>query len=539
MPEHLLNNSGDNMINSSIVSEYCNDFQDYLKDESRHNGHAESISFPRSTEDISAVMRNMHKNKIPVTIQGARTGLSAGAVPYGGHILNLSRMDKICSLRQDEEGHFYLTVQAGAVLSQVRKMIENRDFPAVDWSDEAQEAYKAFLEAPLQFFSPDPTESSATIAGMVACNASGARSYLYGPTRNSISAIRLVLADGDVLHIKRGEIFAKNARFTLTTESGQKLDIQLPDYKMPQTKNVAGYYVKEDLDAIDLFIGSDGTLAIISEIELMLQAAPKFIWGVCTFLDSEEQAVSFVSQLKKHCRHIASIEYFDRFALQILRDQQAVSSAFSRLPILPDNMGAVVYCELHCNELDLAHELVLCIGQAIEEADGDENKTWVATNNTDLENLLFFRHAVPESVNMLIDQKKQQYPEIAKLGTDISVPNPHLPDIIGVYRQTLAACGLQTATWGHIGDNHLHMNIIPNNADEYHEGLQLYQKWIQKALEMGGTVTAEHGIGKLKTKYLAMMFCQEELEQMIALKKTFDPLFLLGRDNIFNMPTNL
>ncbi len=141
-----------------------------------------------------------------MTVQGARTGIVGGAVPEGGHILNLSRMKNIGEVRRDEaSGEYRLTVQPGALLSEVRDAIDPHGV----------------------FLPPDPTETSASIGGMVACNASGALSFHYGPTRAWVSALRLVTSDGDALSIRRREHFARGRAFTLATEGGPR-DLRQP-----------------------------------------------------------------------------------------------------------------------------------------------------------------------------------------------------------------------------------------------------------------------------------------------------------------------
>ena len=195
----------------------------------------------------------------------------------------MTHMDNMLGMRVDEKGVFFLKVQPGVILSKMAKQIEDKRFDTTDWSLEDKRAYELFCEAPQQFFSPDPTESSATIGGMTACNASGARSYFYGPVRNYIESIRVALCDGRIISIKRGEKFAENGKLVLVAENGEPINVSLPTYKMPETKNASGYYIKPDMDAIDLFIGSDGTLGVITELELRLMPLPEVIWGVTCF----------------------------------------------------------------------------------------------------------------------------------------------------------------------------------------------------------------------------------------------------------------
>ena len=188
----------------NLIRNLSDEYSDYLRDESRTIGNAATISFPKSEKDIIEIVKYCHEHDILINIQGARTGLAGGASPVGGNILNLSRMTKILGMRYDEKkDKYYLQVQPGVLLSQVRKALENKAFDISDWSQKSKDALSRIKAGEL-FFSPDPTETTASIGGMAACNASGARSFLYGATRLHINALRVVLANGSVTVLKRG-----------------------------------------------------------------------------------------------------------------------------------------------------------------------------------------------------------------------------------------------------------------------------------------------------------------------------------------------
>ena len=188
-------------MEQNLIRPMTAEYEEYLRDESRSVGHGESISFPKSTQQIQAVLKQLQASGTPVTLQGSRTGLTAAAVPDGGHVMNLSRMDRVLGCRQDDQGAFYLTVQPGVLLAELRKKIRNKNFDTTGWDEASLRAYTAFCRAPEQFFTPDPTETSASLGGMVNCNASGARSLYYGSVRPYVSRLKMVLADGDVLEI--------------------------------------------------------------------------------------------------------------------------------------------------------------------------------------------------------------------------------------------------------------------------------------------------------------------------------------------------
>ena len=174
------------------------------------------------------------------------------------------------------------------------------------------------------------------------------------------------------------------------------------------------------------------------------------------------------------------------------------------------------------------------LGAIVRAAGGSERDSWVARTSVDRETLRFFRHAVPESVNMLIDERRREEPSITKLGSDMSVPDDRLRDVSALYRSTLVQEGLEAAAWGHIGNNHLHVNVLPRNAEEYTRGKALFARWAQDVTAMGGAVSAEHGVGKLKRDFLTTMYGSEHVREMARLKLAFDPACQLGRGNLFD-----
>ena len=504
-------------MTDDIIIPWKNDYIDYLHDESRKIGSADSISFPKSEEEVANIVRAIACD-CKITTQGARTGITAGAVPDGGHIINLSRMNAIGDIRQNSSGDFTITVQPGALLADVRKAVA-----------------KSAL-----FFPPDPTETSASIGGMAACNASGAMSYFYGPTRRWIESIRMVLADGDIVAIKRGENFASGRSFRLKTQSGRQISGSLPLYNAPDVKSAAGYFVKDNMDMLDFFIGMEGTLGIITEVELKLISQPKTIFGLTVFFGDEETALKFVRIVRgenvEGCTKAGlkpvAIEFFNSSALNLLRKMKSNNPAFANIPALKDHFHTAIYIEFHGDDDEVEQDFMNLLDLICALGLSDED-TWCATNSRELEPLRAFRHATPEAVNLLISERKKTDPEITKLGTDMSVPNKCLEDVINMYNTGLAKNGLESVIFGHIGNNHVHVNIIPKNMDEYNLGKSIYMQWAKKIIDMGGSVSAEHGIGKLKKPFLKLMYGEEGIGQMKKLKQIFDPKMVLNSGNLF------
>ncbi|RPJ56208.1 MAG: FAD-binding oxidoreductase, partial [Acidobacteria bacterium] len=480
------------------------DFPDYLRDESRRIGWAESISFPASVTEVRDCLAYARSRKEPVTVQGARTGITAGAVPEGGHILNLSRMQKVLSFTRTPSPS--IVVQPGLSLDEVR--IAVREETGGKW-----------------FFPPDPTETSAAVGGMIACNASGARSFFYGPFRRYVTGLRVMRMDGSTLLVRRGVERAHNRAFEIKTESGSTLRGRLPSYRIPVVKNASGYYVQDEMDLIDLFVGAEGTLGIVYEAELQLTPNPSVQFGLLACLPTEKSALALVRQVREQARMrpaqagLVAMEFFDHGALELV----GADSAAVELGV-PACAGAALYFEFHGDSSDFLENRMSELGQSLEQNGADLDNAWVAGSDQEMGRLKAFRHAVPEAVNRIIGERKKTVPEITKLGTDLAVPDDHLEEIMGLYREGLERLGLEHVIFGHIGDNHVHVNILPRNADEYEKGRKLYHEWTRAAVRMGGTVSAEHGVGKLKREMLEEMYGASGIEEMRQLRKCFDPL---------------
>jgi D-lactate dehydrogenase (cytochrome) len=507
--------------------------EDFLRDESRKAGDADTISFPKTEDEVRGILAECAAKNLVVTVQGGRTGITAGAVPGGGHILNLSRMNRITGLRHDSAAHrFFVSVQPGVLLTDLRQVIAKKEFRTEGWSPESLEALNRLKLAGDWFFPPDPTEATASLGGMISCNASGACTLLYGPTRKYVRALRMALADGTVLALRRGQPRAKGRRF-LIAGAGGRIEGHVPSYSMPDVKSAAGYYAEDNMDLVDLFIGSEGTLGVLTEAELMLIPLPEFRWGVMAFLPSDETAVNFVHHIRGEDIGPAAIEFFDSRSLDLLREKRKVYAVLSEIPDIPPAFRSAVYVEFHGEDEEALVDAISRLTEIMAQCGGAEDATWTAMTDREMDRLHAVRHAVPEAVNLLIDERRKADPGITKLGTDMAVPDHALEKVMRLYRGGLEAAGLEYVMFGHIGNNHVHVNILPRSLAEYEKGRALYLDWAREIIRMGGTVSAEHGIGKLKVAFLREMYGDEGIEQMRAVKRLFDPGWRLNRGNLF------
>lgn len=512
------------------------EYVDYLSDESRRTGCADSIVFAESEADIADVLRDAAVDRTPVTVQSGLTGITGGATPDGGCILNVSRMTRVLGMRHDPAAdRFFVRVQPGFTLKALHEaLMHGGDFDTAGWSAESLEALARYRQGAPHVFPPDLTEAGACLAGVVANNGSGARTFRYGPTRPHVSALRVVLPGGALLALRRGEHFAHGREFHLESEAGRVFSGRLPDYPMPAVKSAAGIYAAEDMDLIDLFIGSEGVLGVFAELELALTPLPAVAWGMTAFLPTEAAALTLVERMRDdRGGHVAAIEFFSAEALDLLREQRSGNPAFATLPELKPHWHTAVYVELHGETETVVEQTMAALCEALEDVGGNADDTWLATGAREIETFKGVRHAVPEAVNLKIGERKRQYPQLTKLGTDLAVPDEHLRAVMRMYHDDLCAAGLEYVIFGHIGNNHLHVNILPRTPEEYQQGKALYLEWARRVVGMGGTVSAEHGIGKLKTAMLEIMFGAAAIEQMRAVKRVFDPQMLLNRGTLF------
>ena len=479
------------------------ELQDYLTDASNmKGGHAEKLFIPESADEIAEILRDANAQSTPVTVSGARTGTVGGAVPFGGYVISMERMNKIKSIDKET---MRAVVEPGVILRDFQKAVEAEGL----------------------FYPPDPTEWSCQIGGTVATNASGSRSFKYGSTRRYVERLTIALPDGDMLHVVRGHGSG------LTTESGREIRVKLPTYSRPSVrKNVSGYFVEQPMDPIDLFIGSEGTLGVVVEIELSLLRKPEGFFCGIVFFERHDDLLAFVDEAKD--RSFASqigrpaaggptidaslIEYFDDRALKFISE---------KFPEVPKGMAGAIFFEQETtgeNEDSVFEEW----NELLEKHNAAIDQSWFATNEQDQEKMREFRHALPVSVNEFIARHKQR-----KVGTDMAVPDDKFREFLKFYKDTLGAIGLDYVIFGHIGDCHLHANLLPKNDEEAERARHIYGRCIAEAVMLGGCVSAEHGIGKLKAKYLNVMLGERYINEMIELKRAFDPNGILGRGNMF------
>jgi len=451
------------------------------------DGHADRVIFPESIDDVSEILARANRDRVLVTVSGAGTGTVGGRVAYGGIVLATDKLNHIKSIDRGSA-----VVEAGVILADLQRAVDQQGL----------------------LYPPDPTERGCFVGGNVATNASGARTFKYGPTRNYIRRLKVVLASGEVIDLRRGEVRADaNRRIRIGS-----IEVTLPDIHMPVTrKNATGYFIPPEVDAIDLFIGSEGTLGVICEIEVKLLPKPEGLLSGVVFFTDEVNVLALVADARKRA-DARAIEFFDNESLNFLRE---------KYPNIPSEAVGAIFFEQETTEA--TEESVLNEWMSLLDQHHALSDSWFATNEQDQAKLREFRHQLPVLMNEWFAHYKQR-----KVSTDMSVPDAAFPGLFRLYKDTLTSSGLRYTIFGHIGDNHVHVNILPRNDTEGARARDLYVQFLKYAASVGGTLSAEHGVGKLKRDYLRLFYTDAQLRALATIKKALDPNGILGRGNIFS-----
>ena len=480
----------------------------------------EAVCFPESEQEICELLAEANATGTLVTTSGAGTGLNGGRVAtHGGLIvateeLRAPQPRKLPAIQAERFGKQYV----------------------IYLDEERQEAYvptgvsTELLDQMLGeslLYPPDPTEKSGFIGANVACNASGSRTFHYGASRHWVLGLRVVLPTGDILDISRGDCTANDGELRFASQSGTEYVVPLPSYQMPVGKNAAGLYACPGMDLVDLFVGSEGILGIISEVHLKLTQRPDNIIGEIAFFSSEADALRFVDDLRAaagRAMTVLSIEYFDRNSLDFMEHEVLAGKDY----------GAAVYTEV-VGTLDEIDPLIAALEANDYAAD------WFADSPEEKLEQKEFRHSLPDEVHSYLRRHNSQ-----AWITDFAVPAEKFPEMLRAYHAAGAALrekfpreGEHYLVFGHIGNYHLHVEFIAHTPEELAMAKQLYGELARKAVAWGGTVSAEHGVGK-KTltvdgrtiPYLELMYGREGVMEIARTKQALDPNLLLNVGNM-------
>ena len=445
----------------------------FLDDSSGYRGTADRVVVPSTVQDVAEIARTCSAHNIPLTVSGAGTGLTGARVPLGGWVLSLEKFRQIDILPG--------RARCGSNVS---------------LADLDAQAGKT-----RQFFGPNPTEISASVGGVIATNAGGARSFHYGAVRRHVLALEATFMDGRTVRFERGD----------------KVDFPIRPVRVPNTtKNAAGYYLRPGVDWVDLLAGSEGTLAIITEAELQLFPEPGAILSGVVFFETDEDALDAVDAWRA-IPELRLLEFMDAPALDLLRPSYPELPAKARAALLiVQNLESQEDAEVDswADRLQ-AH-------RALNEI------SWFGFNAAERERFRRFRHTLPSTV---VDRVRHNgYP---KFGTDFAVPIHRHRELHAYYRRR---CNEefpgQYTIFGHVGDANNHVNLLPETPDQARRGEDLISEFARFVVSLGGTVAAEHGIGKTKIDLFRLMYSGEDVAAMREVKQRLDPQWLLGRGTI-------
>ncbi len=417
----------------------------------------DAIVFPGSEEEISKVLALASTENFNIIPRGAGSGMTGGAIPVqGGVVVVTSRLNKILNI--DEE-NLIIRVQPGVIVSDIHQYVESRGL----------------------FYPVDPASSSVcTIGGNIGECAGGPRAVKYGVTRDYVLGLRAILPSGEII------------------QTG-----------VATAKGVAGY------DLTRLIVGSEGTLAVVTEITLRLLPKPESVKTMAVFFDDTHKAAKAVSGIMKEAVIPRCVEYLDQASLDLVRESLS---------------------------FELTHEIQALL---ILEVDGETSI--VEKDAKRIEKLCYTYEAKnviiakdQEEALQLWNARKALSPILFKIATnkineDIVVPINKIPDLVQVTRNIQKSSGLKVVSFGHAGDGNIHCNIMYNksNEDEYLRAKKAVDELFEATLKLGGTITGEHGVGITKMEYLPKEIGSTEINLMRGIKKVFDPTGILNPGKIF------
>jgi D-lactate dehydrogenase (cytochrome) len=494
----------------------------YLSDAAHFpGGHAARIAIPRVVAEIPDIVRQA----ATVLTVGAQSSLTGGATPMGEVLLSTERLTRVLDV-----GPSHIRVEAGVPVAVIQQTLAKTG----------------------AWFPPAPTFTGAFAGGIVATNAAGAATFRHGPVRPWVQALTVILADGSELSIRRGDTRASGRRLRVTTAS-RTIDVPVPSYRMPDVvKCSAGYHAEPDMDLIDLFIGSEGTLGVITTVTFRtLSPIPTSALALVP-CRSAGDGLALVGELRRELA-VAAIEHMDRRCLEILREDGAdrrhdVSfPAGTELALLvqielpPGTSHADAYAQIEASLAAGGPDTAMGRICRLLHAHGvfDDAEMALPGNLRRAEQLIAVRESVPAGVNQRVGRAQQEIdPRIAKTAADMIVPFERFGEMLEIYREGYASRGLDFAIWGHISDGNVHPNVLPRSYADVERGTEAILFFGAEVARLGGCPLAEHGVGRspVKQALLRGLYGDDGIAEMRAVKRALDPDWKLAPGVIFTRP---
>ena len=494
-------------------------------------GHAAELFAPASEAEVAAVMRGSAA-VLPI---GAQSSLTGGATPMGETLLSTARLNRIEFIGLD-----HVRVQAGVTIA----------------------ALDAALRDAGRAYPPAPTFTGAFVGGTVATNAAGAATFKYGTTRDWVSALTVVLPTGDVLDVERGRTRAGAEGCFELRLADRTIRLDVPRYRMPALPKLsAGYFAAPHMDLIDLFIGSEGTLGVVTAVTLrVLPERPAQCLALAPFTDRRE-ALAFVRRLRDEAIatrrtrdplgvDVSAIEHMDARCLALIREDGLDRANGVTLPpeatiaiLITLELSAGMSAERAFDEIGRARDpgapdtplRRFCLMLA-EAGVFDQVDIAVPGDRMRQEQLLAVREAVPAAVNTRVARAKQTLdPRIEKTAADMIVPFDRFEALLDFYDAEFRRRGLDAAVWGHISDGNVHPNVIPRSLADVDSGKAAILEFGREVMRLGGAPLAEHGVGRnpVKQELLRALYGDSGIEEMRAVKRAIDPEWKLSPGVLF------
>jgi D-lactate dehydrogenase (cytochrome) len=447
-PEHFSHLA--RLVGEGNLSTRKSDLDLHAQDQSAHEAHCpEVIVWAEEVEQISRVLVYANEKRIPVTTWGAGTSLEGNPIAvYGGILVSFAHMNKIISIHADD---FQVTVQ-----------------PGVGYKDLNRQLARYGL-----FFAPDPG-ANAFIGGMLANNAAGTRTVKYGATKDNVLRLQAVLADGRIL------------------EAGSR-----------SIKQSSGY------DLTHLFVGSEGTLGIITEATLKLVPIPEHISAAVAYFDNAIQAVVAV---RGSGAEPAALEFLDGFTVGSISESDGLE-----MPAKP-----TVFMEFHASHVGALEAVLKLVQEICQESGALSIRT--TTNNAERLKLWHARHHTYETI-------VRRHPDQRIYISDVAVTISVYPELIAFIETYRTEHKMTAYAFDHAGDGNIHV-CAPFTADTYQSVYEMNSEVVQKAIALNGTATGEHGVGIGKTRFMNMEH-GISLGIMSEIKRTLDPHGILNPGKIF------
>lgn len=427
----------------------------YAADGSQIKGKPDYVVFPKTTDEVSQVLAYANKHLIPVTTRGAGTGLAGGAVPVrGGILLDMSQMNQILSIDIND---IQVTVEPGLVADKLNETLKPYGF----------------------FFPPDPgSAATCTIGGQISSNASGMRCVKYGTTKNYVLDLEVVLADGTVIHTGTNCL-----------------------------KSSIGY------DLSRLYVGSEGTLGVITKAVLKISPLPKFRKLIMISFPSPENAGLSVSRVFAAGVVPSACEILDKTSVSIL-------TKLDPDVIFPRD-GDVVLFEVDGSSKNAVDESAELLASACEEI---SSSILITDDPVKMKEIWDARRLLGAAVSKLDPTKTRIY-----VGEDLGVPIQKLPQMIAKVYEITNEIGITPMIYGHVGDGTVHVGLFIDvlDKDEWKKLDIAADRLHLAAIELGGTISSEHGIGAARGMYMEKQ-CGTAFGVMKAIKKTLDPNGILN-----------